>query len=147
MNLRWQRSRNAASRNRSSAVCATGRIGEDQVAIANRYVLIRRTIFATRKKHEVRSDVRKSSGHSMNISDIAKKNRQPQLPTRLVIGRSRNRTGDTRIFSPVLYQLSYPPAGYSPCFLPAMLCCERRSLMTSSEAYNPLFRGSRGMNR
>ncbi len=24
-------------------------------------------------------------------------------------GRSRNRTGDTRIFSPVLYQLSYPP--------------------------------------
>src|SRR6266540_121684 len=25
-------------------------------------------------------------------------------------GRSRNRTGHTRIFSPLLYQLSYPPA-------------------------------------
>lgn len=24
-------------------------------------------------------------------------------------GQSRDRTGDTRIFSPVLYQLSYPP--------------------------------------
>ena len=30
-------------------------------------------------------------------------------------GRSRNRTGDTRIFSPLLYRLSYPAATDTHC--------------------------------
>ncbi len=33
-------------------------------------------------------------------------------------GRGRNRTGDTRIFSPLLYQLSYPSGFQSPFVRP-----------------------------
>ena len=38
-------------------------------------------------------------------------------PLRLFCGATRNRTGDTRIFSPLLYQLSY---GTILCFLPLL---------------------------
>src|ERR1700678_3442865 len=50
----------------------------------------------------------------------AKKSRKPRgnggLSGNSPNGQSRNRTGDTWIFSPLLYQLSYLPGGAEPCY-------------------------------
>ena len=49
-------------------------------------------------------------------------------------GRGRNRTGDTRIFSPLLYQLSYPSRDFFPFRRPYQRVCQRKGLPSGQKA-------------
>ena len=49
-------------------------------------------------------------------------------------GRGRNRTGDTRIFSPLLYQLSYPSRLFFPFRRPYQQVCQRTGLPCGRKA-------------
>ena len=55
----------------------------------------------------------------------------PALPDS---GRGRNRTGDTRIFSPLLYQLSYPSRVFFPFRRPNQQVCQRTGLPSGRKA-------------
>ena len=63
----------------------------------------------SKAKYRAENEGRRGEGDTTNPNKIA------ENPRRKRSGQGRDRTGDTRIFSPLLYQLSYPtkpPLGY-----------------------------------
>ncbi len=59
------------------------------------------------KKGNIMRDVISSSQFTENVIKEYKKGLGDIFYYRIISGATRNRTGDTRIFSPLLYQLSY----------------------------------------